>query len=107
MISKRSWTTSTLLLLSAVGPLSSGVWAQTTSMAVCAAGFEWVRSFRLRPRLGGMPLSSWLRGRSHALASQNQNSLGQDPCAISSILDAACRGVGKCLDHGGEDKVSI
>ncbi|KAF9790681.1 hypothetical protein BJ322DRAFT_406973 [Thelephora terrestris] len=64
MISNRFWGT-TLFLLSAVGPLSSGVWAQTTTMAACPTGWEW-----------------------------NQNSLGQDPCTISSILDAACRGEG-------------
>ncbi|KAF9647147.1 hypothetical protein BDM02DRAFT_3117514 [Thelephora ganbajun] len=54
----------TIFALSAFGPRSFGVWAQS-DMAVCNSGWDW-----------------------------NKNSLGQDPCAISSILDAACRGVG-------------
>ena len=38
------------------------------------------------------------RGRSPVVRTslQNENSLGQDPCAISSILDAACRGLCEC-----------
>lgn len=67
MNSKRLWATTaaTLFALSAVGPRASGVWAQLSEQATCPTGWEW-----------------------------NQNSLGQDPCAISSQLDAACRGVG-------------
>jgi len=39
--------------------------AQAGDVAACASGWEW-----------------------------NQNSLGQDPCTISSMLDAGCRGIG-------------
>ena len=43
MNSKRLWaTTAILFALSASGPTSSGVWAQT-EQAVCAAGWDWVR----------------------------------------------------------------
>ena len=41
---------------------------------------------------------SWSRGRScmDCVRLQNENSLGQDPCLISSMLDAECRGIGEC-----------
>ena len=36
-------TVAAIFALSAYGPRSSGVWAQTDEMAACRAGWEWVR----------------------------------------------------------------
>jgi len=55
----------TLLVLASFGSYFPGVWAQLSNMAACPTGWQW-----------------------------NQNSLGQDPCTISSDLEAACRGIG-------------
>jgi len=37
---------------------------------------------------------------------QNENSLGQDPCAIGSMLETACRGIGKCAFKRSQRRVS-
>ena len=98
MNSKRLWaTTAILFALSASGPNSSGVWAQT-EQAVCSPGWEWVR-FIYTPSLR-KPKKETARGLvgAHmwiAFVLQNKNSLGQDPCLISNMLDAECRGIGE------------
>ena len=109
MNSKRLWViTTTIFSLSAFGPLSFGVWAQdqavcrakpatsitisegpgaTPGFNVRAAGWEWVRFFLARSFL--------TRRRSscvNPIPLQIENSLGQDPCLIISMLSAACRG---------------
>ncbi|KAF9790622.1 hypothetical protein BJ322DRAFT_402268 [Thelephora terrestris] len=57
------WAVAMVLALSAVYPQSPGVWAQSPPVAAsCNTGWEW-----------------------------NQNSLGQDPCHVASILQATCR----------------
>jgi len=63
---KRLWLTTivSVLALYAVDPRLHGVWAQPGPMASCLPGYEW-----------------------------NRNSLGQDPCAITSFLECSCRGI--------------
>lgn len=34
---------------------------------------------------------------------QNENSLGQDPCQIVSLLEASCRGAGECIQPSDDD----
>ncbi|KAF9790650.1 hypothetical protein BJ322DRAFT_404530 [Thelephora terrestris] len=63
MESKRLWAAALFFALSAVYPLSPGAWAQSPPEAAsCNRGWNW-----------------------------NQNSLGQDPCHVASMLQTACR----------------
>lgn len=65
---KRLWatTTSVFFALSVVGPVFLGVRAQSNDIAACPQGWEW-----------------------------NKNSLGQDPCAVATVLESSgCRGGG-------------
>lgn len=66
MILNRCWATTNAMVLFAlflVGPCCPGARAQTShDVATCLSGWEW-----------------------------NQNSLGQCPCLVASVLEAACR----------------
>lgn len=98
MSSKQFWVTATatVLALSAFGPRSSGVWAQS-EIAACQAGWEWARYIHsLFASKKRQLMFLFGRSRVDSTPVQNRNSLGQDPCVISSMLDAACRGVGEC-----------
>ena len=103
MNSKQLWAaTATILVLSTFGPRSPGVWAQD-AMAACRRGWEWVRHMLAHLFASKKTGYLWLcqRSRVDCIRLQNQNSLGQDPCTISSMLDGACRGIGECAysDH--------
>ena len=96
MNSKRLWATAAAIFaLSAFGLHSSVVWAQKPT-AVCLSDWEWVCFIQACSSSKRGRLCLRRRSPRGSYTSQNQNSLGQNPCTIFSVLDAGCRDIGEC-----------